>query len=210
MDIADLIRIMKEAGILFDRGLSEEEAARAEELYGIRFPTPLRSFLRTAVPISDENLKNCFGDPCPEEMRRAAFPHWHDFSPENTAEILDWMKKPFRRLKNDVRKNGFWAEEWGERPVDPEDAAERFERISSGAPKLIPLYLHRFIPSGDTGEGDPPVFSTVGMDTIWYGNSFEEWGMAEFSDRKIDHTVKNEMIPFWDDVVGQNMKYIFR
>ncbi len=210
MNIAALIQIMKEAGIRFERGLSEEEAVLAEELYGIRFPIPLRSFLRTAVPVSDENLKDCFGDTCPEEMRRAAFPQWHDFSPENAAEIRDWMKKPFRWLKNDVTKNGFWIDEWGERPDDLEEAAERFERIASGAPKLIPLYLHRFIPSGDTAEVDPPVFSTVGMDTIRYGNSFEEWVMAEFAARKTDHTLKNEKIPFWDDVVEQNMKYDFR
>ncbi len=210
MDIADLIRIMKESGILFERGLSEEEAAHAEGLYGIRFPIPLRSFLRTAVPISDEKLKNCFGDLCPEEMRRAAFPQWHDFSPENTAKIREWMEKPFRWLKKDVLKNGFWVEAWGDRPEHPEDAAERFDRIASGSPKLIPLYLHRFIPSGDTAADDPPVFSTVGMDTVRYGNSFEEWGTAEFTDSKNDHTVKEERIPFWDAVAEQNLKIVFR
>ena len=191
------IKRMKEAGIVFLRGLDEAELSRAEEMVNIRFPASLREVLRLGLPVG-------WGDYPPD-----LFPRWNDFTAENVERLRDWIEQPVQWLKRDVDRNGFWADSWGAKPEDAEKTTARFDEIAAQAPRLIPLFGHRFTVSG-TFSDDPPIFSSVGMDTIRYGSNFDGWIRAEL-DR--DWTGGNKetvpRVPFWDDVVEAYAKASF-
>ena len=44
---------MKDSGIKFDAGLTQSELEKIYEIYKIKFPLSLKSFLTTALPGSD-------------------------------------------------------------------------------------------------------------------------------------------------------------
>ncbi|MBQ2240608.1 MAG: hypothetical protein II319_00545, partial [Clostridia bacterium] len=83
------------------------------------------------------------------------------------------IEDPINWLKEDV-KDGFWLKSWGKRPENEEEALEVFSYVAAKAPKLIPIYSHRYVPVIE-GVDDPPVISTVGMDTIVYGANLSEY-----------------------------------
>ncbi|MBE6725958.1 MAG: SMI1/KNR4 family protein [Ruminococcaceae bacterium] len=197
MEPEQRIKRMKEAGIVFLRGLDKAELSRAEEMLNIRFPASLREVLRLGLPVG-------WGDSPPD-----LFPRWNDFTAENVERLRDWIEQPVQWLRRDVERNGFWADSWGAKPEDAEKTAARFDEIAVHAPRLIPLFGHRSIVSG-TFSDDPPIFSSVGMDTIRYGSNFDGWIRAEL-DR--DWTGGNKEtvppVPFWDDVVEAYAKASF-
>lgn len=70
------------------------------------------------------------------------------------------------------------------------------------APKLIPLYGHRYIPIV-TGVDNPPIFSVYQTDVIYYGIDLENYFRNEFlimSRSVLDDARNNNeitIIPFW-------------
>ena len=48
-----VIQILKDKGIKFDAGLTQGELKKIYEIYEIKFPLSLKSFLTTALPVSD-------------------------------------------------------------------------------------------------------------------------------------------------------------
>ena len=188
---------MKVAGIEFRQGLTAAELDRAETLYGIRFPAPLRDLLGLGLP---------FGWDQSGVEPRQLFPQWNDFSQENEALLRDWIESPVRWLKRDVMKSDFWVSCWGERPDKPEEREILFDRSAAEAPVMIPVFGHRFIVDGSFSD-DPPIFSTIGWDIIRYGSNFDGWIEAEFSgDWKKGNEAVSPAVPFWDEVVRENLK----
>ena len=55
MDCLKMINRMKEAGVYFSSGLTNDMLAKVEKTYEICFPDSLKSFYSTALPISFEN-----------------------------------------------------------------------------------------------------------------------------------------------------------
>ena len=200
--IRDWTETMRAAGVRFLPGLTEEELCRAEGLYGIRFPVPLRALLAAGLPCAWDRE---YGVPMSEEQKAAMFPRWNDFTPSNVTRLRGRLAEPILWLRRDVTAGGFWVRTWGDRPTDPDAAAERFDRLAEEAPRLIPLSGHRYVPSLSSAvPDDPPVFSSVGRDTIRYGADFGEWIGLEFREGAKKTTDGGMTIPFWDEVVGEN------
>ena len=59
----------------------------------------------------------------------------------------------------------------------------------SHAPKLIPIYTHRYMPMID--EKNNPIFSIHGVDVICYGTRIDEYFQIEFGEKKQDVTYVN-------------------
>lgn len=176
MDYSKIIKQMKEAGVCFSSGLTNDTIAKIEEIYEIRFPNSLKAFYSTSLPISVGNTK---------------FPVWDDFSPKNISFIRQLMSAPYQWLKRDI-ESGFWLSVWDGKTID-----ELFENAS----KLIPIYSHRYMPM--LNHADPPVISTVGRDSVCYGVSLEDYLLREFCGGGTAFE-KTEVpyIPLWSDIWG--------
>jgi hypothetical protein len=66
------------------------------------------------------------------------------------------------------------------------------------APKLIPIYSHRFIPE-EPSEAGNPIFSVYQMDIIYYGFDLDDYLRHEFDlpGRK-EWPAQVRPIKFWD------------
>lgn len=107
---------------------------------------------------------------------------WNDFSENNVSSIKERMNLPYKWLSQDIT------------------FCEAF-RNAKEVPKLIPIYSHRYMPC--TEHPDPPVFSTVGADTIWYGKNLEDYLYNEFVR---EFHIGNEIpyVPLWTDIISEN------
>jgi len=183
----DLVVWLKERGVKFGNGLSENELVVAEKAYGFHFPPDLREFLSIALPI-DSN---------PEEKR--IFPDWRNVHDIYTQEMIDWPKKS---LKFDVEQNDFWLESLGVKPVNKDKQLEMLLVAFDRAPKLIPVCSHRFLPELPHESGNPIISFWQASDVIYYGVDLEDYFLTEWGERKwMSAEKKLKKIDFWSDVI---------
>ena len=109
--------------------------------------------------------------------------------------MLDW---PLQGCLFDVEHNGFWLPEWGKRPELLSDAFKIATEMIAEAPKLIPIYSHRFV-SEEPHEVGNPVLSVHQMDIIYYGFDLDDYLRHEFNlpGRK-EWPLQVRPIRFWD------------
>lgn len=157
-------------------GYTRIELEDAQERYGLQFPPDLLAML--------------------SERRPAGGYRWEVEDP-HIRTMLAW---PMDALLFDVA-NGFWWPAWGERPLDAVESREVVVSAVRAAPKLIPLFSHRFLPEAPMQTGNP-VFSMHGFDTIYYGSNLENYFDREFGEqRKAPVGEILTRVPFWSDLV---------
>ena len=78
----EIIKLLKDKGIKFDTGLTQNELEKIYEIYKIKFPLSLKSFLTTALPVSD------------------GFYDWRDFSSEKVTKIKNMMQHFYEFVKS--------------------------------------------------------------------------------------------------------------
>jgi hypothetical protein len=149
---------LEEAGVVFAAGLTGAEVERTEERYQFRFPPDLREFLMFALPISK------------------SWPDWREVTISKIERMMIW---PYEGICFDIEHNAFWLEEWGQKPTSNEEAFAIARRKIDEAPKLIPVYGHRYIPDRPSLAGNP-VFSVYQSDIIYYGSDLENYLQNEF------------------------------
>jgi hypothetical protein len=182
----ELAALLKGEGIEFDDGLSDREVKTAENKFGFRFPPDLRAFLQTALPIGK------------------GFYDWRYGDETRLREMLNW---PLHGCLFDVERNNFWLSEWGKRPRLLSEALKIATEKINEAPKLIPIYSHRYIPEEPHEVGNP-VFSIHQMDIIYYGFDLEDYLRHEFKlpDRK-EWPAQVRHIRFWDPDRFQKLRW---
>jgi len=158
MDLEHCVVVLKRAGIEFESGLTAAELAAAEVRFGFRFPPDLRALLAYALPTSK------------------SAPTWRDL--ENPV-LIARMALPLEDMCFDIEHNTFWPDEWGERPADLRAAFEVARSQVARAPKLIPVFGHRYLPDRPHSAGNP-VFSVHQTDIIYYGSDLENYLHNEF------------------------------
>lgn len=178
MSFEDVQKILTGAGVQFDIGLSDTEFDAIEGRFGFRFPPDLREFLAIGLPISKS---------------------WVNWRGDDEARVrgrLDW---PADGICFDV-EHGFWLPEWGPKPERLHDSLRIARRAVAGAPVLIPIFSHRFIPATPHESGNP-VLSVYQTDIIYYGADLTDYLHNEFSayfGRTGYHIAgKSRRIPFW-------------
>ena len=173
------IDLLRANGVTLAGGLSKQEFEQAETLHDFRFPPDLRSFLSEVLPVGD------------------SFPDWRNPDSDYIFDRLAW---PFHGIAYDIQQNNFWFPDWGIRPADLAEAIERARTSVADAPKLIPIYGHRYI-SEEPHEAGNPVFSVYQTDIIYYGNDLRRYLRHEFRATNRDEAILGEPrnIRFWTD-----------
>jgi hypothetical protein len=174
------ITLLRGAGILLERGLTERELAAAERTCEAAFPPDIRAFLATVLPLGN------------------GFPDWRDPSSDMIRQTVAW---PFEGVAFDIEHNDFWWRDWGARPAALTDAIEVARQRVAAAPRLIPVYSHRYMPAVPLAAGNP-VFSVYQTDVIYYGSDLSDYIAAEFGRQRHGRggTDKRRSIPFWSDL----------
>ncbi|MBD0670919.1 hypothetical protein BU198_09410 [Streptomyces sp. CBMA156] len=146
-------------------GLSKGELDGVEARFGFRFAADHRVFLAAGLPHGARE-----------------WPDWRHGDPEDLRERLS---RPVEGVLFDVTHNGFWYPGWGPRPTGAPDALRIARTALAAAPRLVPVYGHRYLP-GTPGESGHPVLSVHQSDIIRYGDDLADYVRHEFTGRPND------------------------
>lgn len=191
--LSQIVEQLKKRGVVFDKGLSNEEIRQIEQDNQFDFPPDLESFLQYALPVALETEYDTNFD---------KFPNWRTNSVTIMTQAQKGLLEGFIwQLEHD---DEFWLNRWGERPSNLTEAASIVQKDFANAPILVPIYSHRFIPSKPRAIGNP-IFSVVGVDIVRYGNNLWQYLAKEFQFQMPQLTAsKLQAVEFWDDFLSQN------
>lgn len=183
-----IIDILIKKGLHFENGLTNDEIFKIENKFNFRFPPDLKLFLQTVLPISD------------------SFINWRKGlnSKDETDKIISRLDWPLEGMLFDIQSNNFWVDNWGSKPDNEKERTAIVKQQYAIYPKLIPIYLHRYIPSEPCEMGNP-VFSVYQMDIIYYGYDLATYFAKEFHFDLPAYFEIPEMpreIKFWNDWAG--------
>lgn len=158
-----LITRLKQSGVNFAEGLSDDEFVKIKDEFQVTFPPDLKQLLQKALPVSDR------------------FVNWRAglHSPEEKKQVKQRINWPLEGMLFDVENNEFWMQEWGDKPESKSQQREIAELNYQRWPKLIPVYSHRYIPSIPCEEGNP-ILSVYQTDIIYYGYDLASYFRQEF------------------------------
>jgi hypothetical protein len=171
-------------------GLTDTELARIEREYELEFADDHRAFLSAGLPFSVPRENG--------QTWRQPWPDWRDGDPGDLRRQLDW---PIEGVLFDVESNAFWPLAWGPRPADSGKALNLARWHLAGAPKMIPVYGHRYLPAGHGTYGHP-VLSIYQTDIIVYGTDLARYIDSEFSGSGAVISpgwTPPPMVPFWSE-----------
>lgn len=164
------------------QGYTQAELEEAQERYRFRFPPDLLALLRDRRPL-----------------------HSYDWRHDDVAirKALEW---PLEGLLFDLEHSNLWLDGWGERPDTLGGRAEVLTDLVHAAPRLIPIFGHRYIPETPHAAGNP-VLSVWQSDIIYYGVDLpdylrREFEPGEFPLKPVTGAVRP--VPFWSDLVDAN------
>ncbi|WP_405428727.1 hypothetical protein [Micromonospora sp. NBC_00617] len=178
LGIAAARRLRELGHIEIERGLTEAELARVEHTFGFQFADDHRAFLAAGLP---------------------AGPSWPDWRRGEHDALRDRLAWPIHGVVFDVEHNGYWHESWGERPSNRREAVANAEQHLRIVPQMVPVFGHRFLPSGRGSYGHP-VLSMYQTDIIYYGDDLEDYIHSEFGGPAPDRDQEPQAtVAFWRD-----------
>lgn len=140
---------------LSPKSYTDVELDQVQATYGLTFPADFVALLK---------------DPAP----------WHGYDwRSDDLLIRNALAAPLSGLIFDVENNELWPQAWGPRPADAVQREQIVTDIVAAAPKLIPLYGHRYLPCEPEETGNP-VFSIHQSDIIYYGENLADYLAREF------------------------------
>ncbi|MFA5121694.1 hypothetical protein [Zavarzinia sp.] len=128
--------------------------------------------------------------------------NWLMSPPDAIQARLDW---PFESFLFDVKHNGVWWPEWGDRPETPEGRHTALRCAFDTAPRLIPLFGHRCLPAEPCLAGNP-VLSVHQTDIVLCGRNLDDWlaGEDHRPQRPGSDSAPIREIRFWWDALRYN------
>jgi hypothetical protein len=156
-------------------GLTDDEFTAIEAELGFTFADDHRAFLAAGLPVG----------------RR-----WVDWRDGDRKELRERLAWPVEGVLFDVEQTGFWYGGWGLRPLDDRQAVATARALLLTAPRLIPVYSHRFLPAGHGAAGHP-VLSVMQTDVVVYGADLVDYLRAEFETDSPSATPGRPTVDFW-------------
>jgi hypothetical protein len=166
--------------------LTERQLEQVESIHQFRVPSDLRSLLSSALPLG---------------------PHFPDWRAPGSPYLTSRLSWPARGIAFDIERNAFWFHGWGARPATLSDALAFAASALARAPRLIPIYSHRFIP-GEPEDAGNPMFSVYQTDIIYYGTDLRRFSAHQFGGRDYLACTSGETrrIRLWSDLVERNSR----
>jgi hypothetical protein len=196
-------------------GLAEGHVATVEHDWALRFPPDYRLFLKHLHAV-DRPMKCRAGRKSASDtptLRDA--PSFYNWVTEGDI-LRDRLDELATGLEFDVEEAGLWRPAWGARPATAGARARRVRALVDAAPRLIPVFGHRYLLAEPCRAGNP-VFSIVQSDLIIYGADLRTYFLAEFADllgidsaavrTEVDEAIHAGFascatIPFWGDLLA--------
>ena len=184
-EVREVVRLMRESGVELGRGMGEGELSLVEASCNVRFPHSLRALLSAALPLA--------------EAGEGRFPDWRDLSPRNLRLLRAQLCAPAGPIGEESLVR--WPRAWGVRPLTADGRRLGLHRRLALAPRLVPLYLSRFVPEG-CGD-DPPVLSVSGRRVLCMATGLGDWAAREFRGVSPRGTWPSAPVPVpvWDDLM---------
>lgn len=181
-----ILDILQRGGIQFNRGLAEGAFSDIEAAIGVQFPEDLKALLKVAVPIG--------------EYEGASFPDWNKNPLKIFSSSQEFIEEAF---KFDIENNNFWIEIFGEKPKDLTLATHQAMEVIRRAPRLIPIFGHRFISSVPASPDNPVISFLQPDDVVVYGSNLREYFEIEFEKKELDRIRLSDLkhVPFWSEFI---------
>src|SRR5713101_4504337 len=159
-------------------GLSEQEIATIEQRYHLRFPPDYRLFLQVLHSVDRPLVGARYLDD--KTMIPTTAPSFYNWQTDTEAiqRAYEWLVEG---LFFDVQQNDLWPQSWGAKPTTSEAQEARVRELVNAAPKLIPVFIHRYL-LAEPCEAGNPVLSIYQSDMIIYGDDLHSYFLAEFGD----------------------------
>jgi hypothetical protein len=178
---SEIVEMLRHREIAFSDGLSDAEVGTIEAEFAFDLPPDLRQLLQTALPSGRH------------------FPDWRSGERAVLWERLRW---PIDGICFDIEHANFWFDGWGARPSSLEQAKETARNHVASAPKLIPIYSHRYIPASPHLAGNP-VYSVYQTDIIYFGFDLSDYLSREFGiSNPLPRPECPRSIEFWELIVS--------
>lgn len=125
--MSKIVEILKENNIKLDEGLSDLELEQFETIYSVTIPPELKELYSIALSVSK------------------GFYNWRAaLDKRNIQKFKNILDLPFEGVKQDIEEID-WVEKWGDEPKDKEIKNKIINEKLTLAPKLIPVFDHRYI-----------------------------------------------------------------
>lgn len=178
-------------------GLREDEIATIEKQRNLRFTPDYRLFLHhlhsvdkptlgasyatkeeLAAPDAHKYLTTAYIPRHQQSMALSERPSFYNWQTDVAAinSMFAWL---WEGLQFDVEHNVLWLDSWGERPANLDDQKQRVRALVLAAPKLIPIFSHRYL-LAEPCIANNPVFSIYQSDIIIYGANLHDYLIHEF------------------------------
>lgn len=159
-------------------GLADARIDEVERRWSVRFPPDYRLFLRRLHSVDRPMIGAYYEEDSRMAPReRPSFYNWLT----DTEALHDRFELPVEGLWFDVEYNDLWPESWGAKPATLEEQQAHVREVVGAAPKLIPVFSHRFLLAEPCQAGNP-VLSVHQSDIIVYGADLHDYFLAEFAD----------------------------
>ena len=173
-------QIGRPARDVWTKGYTQAQLDEAQERFALKFPPDLVALYREKRPVD-------------------AYDWTRDLD-----TIRSMITGPLEGLWFDVQHNVLWLPEWGDKPSKPDDQYAILKAAVEAAPKMIPIYSHRYLPEEPHETGNP-IFSVVQSDIIYYGSNLEDYFQREFYGyTSRPYPVAFKQIRFWSMMVERN------
>lgn len=159
-------------------GLSEQEIAAVEQRYSLQFPPDYRLFLKMLHSVDKPLTGARYADE--RQMIPITSPSFYNWQTDAVAieEAYEWLVEG---LLFDVQDNDLWPQSWGAKPAERAALAAHVRALVQIAPKLIPIFGHRYLLVEPCKAGNP-VLSIYQSDIIFYGIDLRHYFLTEFAE----------------------------
>ena len=184
-----LKRMLIEKKIKISNGMSEKEIKKVEKIYQIVFPKDYKEILK-------EFVLDCN--------------NWRDISEKNISYLKDKINAPIEGIIFDIENNGFWMNEFGNKPKNIQERVNIFLKYieKNNIPKLIPILNNTYMICDENSEY--PIVSVIQKDIIILSNN-----LINYFEQKLNISKQNELyfrnikIPFWSNIINCNYEDLY-
>ena len=178
-------------------GYSSAELDDIQGRWWLRFPGHLLELLRERRSVIRVDLRDIL-----RQRQSGILVGQSDFDwiTSEPRDIQRRLERPFEGFWFDVEHNNVWWPEWGDKPVNAVDRRNRLKEVFAAAPKLVPLFSHRYLPEEPAERGNP-VFSVYQCDVVHYGADLSDYIEREERGANTKPWPPVKEIRFWSEAV---------